>query len=189
MPTTDELLNEPAPSRGRARRRPAQEYRCAHCGDLFQRFPSSVKSKTPCCSRECAFALKRGSSDWSNWKNSALPEILSAAEKYGPPGGQMRDKKYLVCHWPEHPIANSKNGRVYVHRAVAYEHVGEGIQGNHVDHINNDGLDNRWENLRVLTPSAHARKTAAFDRAPAGLWEWVQSQPDILARWEAVTLD
>lgn len=52
-----------------------------------------------------------------------------------------------------------KTRTVYLHRAVT-----EAPQGTHVDHINHDKLDNRRENLRVVSPSQNGENRRGANR-------------------------
>jgi hypothetical protein len=76
------------------------------------------------------------------------------------------------------------NKRIGEHRVVAYEHVGDAVIGHHVDHDNADRSDNRWENLVVLTPGDHSRKTWASE-GMGNAWafvKWLRAEkPDLLA--------
>lgn len=52
---------------------------------------------------------------------------------------------------------------VLVHRVVWLMQTGEWPTGE-VDHINGDGLDNRWENLRDVTPSQNKANLVCLKR-------------------------
>lgn len=82
-------------------------------------------------------------------------------------------RRYRKRHQPDHPLAMA-NGYVYEHRAVLYDSIGLGPHPCHwcggevawvgkcqpgelqPDHLNNDGADNRPENL---VPSCRACNT------------------------------
>lgn len=106
-------------------------------------------------------------------------------------------RRYIVRSAAHHPLAD-KYGRVYVHRQVLYDAIGPGPHSCHwcgtqidwkpkgapgelqPDHLNNDGADNRLENLvpscrRCNSTRGSQRKADAL-RA-AGWW----SQHDTIA--------
>jgi len=75
-----------------------------------------------------------------------------------PQGGRpFRKGKYLVVYLPDHPLAMS-GGRVLLHRKVAWDAGLLTNRRDHVHHIHEDTLDNRLENLEVLTPSEHSKR-------------------------------
>lgn len=62
---------------------------------------------------------------------------------------------YRYVTAPSHPNAD-RDGYVAEHRYVMEQHLGRMLERNeHVHHINGDKLDNRLENLVVLTKAAH----------------------------------
>lgn len=75
---------------------------------------------------------------------------------YGDHAPFITPKGYVRVYEPEHPLAN-RWGHVMEHRKVAWDH---GILTNprdHVHHINENPADNRPENLKAMTRSAHAK--------------------------------
>ncbi len=182
------------------------DFVCSHCGSEFRKLASAVKDPNYAfCSLDCYQSRggdipvnKRGGrpldSGWTGEILPDLPEVHAAIEKYGPPLAALKDVRptttYLIFRWPSHPLAKG-NHRVPCHRVVAFEYEPErllnGGRSIHVDHINNDGLDNRWENLQVMTVGDHARKTAKMDRSPAGLWHWAKkTHPEIIEEFERI---
>lgn len=68
---------------------------------------------------------------------------------------------YLYFCDKEHPLANGAASRVLYHRHLASLKLNRWILPNEVvHHINHNKLDNRLENLEVLTASEHATKHA-----------------------------
>jgi hypothetical protein len=71
-------------------------------------------------------------------------------------GGQTVYMGYIVIRKPDHPKAH--NSYVFLHRLVAEEKLGRFlVDGETVHHINGDRLDNRPENLEVLSHRLHGR--------------------------------
>jgi len=102
------------------------------------------------CSRTCdaTAKTKRPTGRWHNGK-----PVL------------MNFQGYLTVWEPSHPSA-ARNGRVLEHRLVMEQMLGRYLKmDEHVDHINQDKTDNRPDNLQVLTPREHSRKTNADKEA------------------------
>ena len=67
-------------------------------------------------------------------------------------------KKYDNAIVPDHPCADS-HGYVAYHRIVAENMIGRLLKSDEiVHHRNDDGKDNRPENLQVMTNSEHVRR-------------------------------
>ena len=65
--------------------------------------------------------------------------------------------KYRYVVVPGHPMADSR-GRVLEHRYVMAEHLGRVLRRDEfVHHENENKLDNRLENLKVMSPGEHSR--------------------------------
>jgi hypothetical protein len=76
------------------------------------------------------------------------------AEKIGKWGWQLDKKRYVHAHIP----GSKPYKRVRLARAVIWASTGEWPPTDmDVDHINHDILDNRMENLRVVTTSVNLR--------------------------------
>ena len=74
------------------------------------------------------------------------------------------NKKYIYIYCPEHP--NAVGGRkLYVaeHRLRMEEKIGRLLTKDEiVHHINEDTMDNRIENLQIMTPSEHGKHHQNF---------------------------
>ena len=69
--------------------------------------------------------------------------------------GRNGGRKYFRIYKPDHPHATS-NGYVLEHRIIIENSLGRYLESNeHVHHINEDPLDNRIENLRLVTMREH----------------------------------
>jgi hypothetical protein len=121
------------------------------CPDIAGRYgvnPSSVQS-----------ALERGGV-------TLRPPWVDAAKKNTGRRGPMNknftgERKiyhgYAWLYFPNHPARN-KAGYILEHRAIVEESLQRLLEEHeHVHHINGDRLDNRRENLQVLSSSEHAR--------------------------------
>lgn len=92
-----------------------------------------------------------------DWKRGADKPYRKGSHK-----GHSRERGYAVIWNPSHPMAR-KNGYVLEHRLVMSQHLGRIItSAEHVHHKNGNRLDNRIENLELLSkhehPARHVKK-------------------------------
>ena len=108
---------------------------CEYCGNIVERkTKDGLKAKF--CSHKC-YAKNR------DRRGAYKPFVLISGYKY--------------IYKPEHPKA-IKKGYVAEHRLVAEKKIGSFLKDDEeVHHINFDKLDNRPENLQILSKSEHSK--------------------------------
>lgn len=75
------------------------------------------------------------------------------------------DHGYRTLRMPEHPMAQ-RSGKLREHRLIAARTHGRLLASSEiVHHINGDQLDNRLENLQVLSSNAEHRRLHRSDAA------------------------
>lgn len=117
-----------------------EKYKCNKCG--IEYLPTHKTQRY--CSSDCA--------NLAQTKFLDIPSCLEDASR-------KLDKKigYIRVYCPMHPMANTW-GYVYEHRLIVESILGRHLNNNeHIHHINGKRWDNRPENLKVLSPSEHAK--------------------------------
>jgi len=139
---------------------------CPNCKKGFKTYASHNKR---CCSAECAKEL-RTRERYEKYKCickvcgiAFLPPRPSEGGYYcsykcrGIATRKVRIQRmgyWRVCK-PEHPAA-TKQGYVAEHRLIMEQAIGRLLRDDEeVHHLNRDGLDNRLENLQLMTISEH----------------------------------
>lgn len=140
---------------------------CPVCGKKFHRKPCEIKQHDKhelCCSRECMSkyrSIKYLGKNNPNYNNRGDVSPLFN-------GDVLIHGGYNWLYLPEHPFA-VEGGRIREHRVVAEKYLltdecSVEINGKKylspeydVHHINMDKLDNRVENLQILTRSEHKK--------------------------------
>ena len=78
--------------------------------------------------------------------------------------GKRGNKLKFSLHNSGYYVVNINNKICGVNKVVYEAFNGEVKQGNHVDHINRDKLDNRLDNLQESTPSENLKNRNEFYR-------------------------
>ena len=109
--------------------------KCDYCNKLFLDFPSNIKRhKKHYCNKECEANDKKLNNTLEHWQGGYISK--STGYKYIEYNGKQIEE----------------------HRLVMMKHLGRKLNKNeHVHHINENKLDNRIENLILLTDSEHKR--------------------------------
>lgn len=114
-------------------------FKCETCGKEVEKIrKDGLKAKS--CSRRCYSENRTG-------------------QRFGPYTDKILRSGYYYIYKPDHPNAISPR-RLYVaeHRLVMEQKLGRFLRNNEiVHHINGNKLDNRPENLEVMTASEHCR--------------------------------
>lgn len=85
--------------------------------------------------------------------------VIWTKKKYGGPGAVYSDRYRIADVLATNRYQVRHNGVLsYSHRFVWFWYKGEIPEGYEIDHINNDTLDNRIENLQLLTRKENQRK-------------------------------
>lgn len=92
---------------------------------------------------------------------------LPPRTRWGIKRGWVSLAGYRYVHQPDHPLAQA-HGYIAEHRLVMFE-AGYDIEGMAVHHLNHDKLDNRLENLVVMSHSEHAAQHNKVDARPCAV--------------------
>lgn len=110
---------------------------CKICRSKFSIYPSRL-NKIKYCSKKCrtAYQKSRTASASSNWRGGVRLHKNNTGKIY--------------------KMVRVKNGYVYEHRIVMEKLLGKKLKRNEIiHHLNHDTLDNRIENLKLVTRGKH----------------------------------
>lgn len=112
------------------------EIKCDNCNKFFKTYQCYMKRKRKhrFCSKKCEAEFKRINNTLESWSGGCISK--STGYRYIEYNGKQIEE----------------------HRLVMMKHLGRKLNTNeHVHHINGNKLDNRIENLMLLTSSEHGK--------------------------------
>lgn len=145
------------------------QYICVQCTKPFNAPPSQ---KARFCNRSCYDKYRKGSfkclncqKEFIHYKsrkrkfcsNKCQRKYIVGENHYHWKGGKtIQNNGYMFIYQPNHPFAT--NRRVREHRFVVEQKIGRYLESSEiVHHINHNKLDNRIENLIILTRAEHCK--------------------------------
>ena len=119
---------------------------CKECGISFNVLSYRIKQgRGKYCSMAC--------------KHKGQSKAIGGKNHYKWQGGVSMHNGYRLLTQPDHPFCN-KDGYVREHRLVMEKHIGRYLKPEEVvHHINGDRLDNKVENLQIISVEEHTRTT------------------------------
>ena len=163
---------------------------CAVCGKAFHKKPSHLKkAKNHYCSQKCHYEAKK---EYMKGEGNHQYGIRGSDNASWKADTRVSNYGYLLVRATDHPFAD-KQGFVFQHRLVAEQHLltkensfekdGKRYlkKEYHVHHKNFDRMDNRPENLVVMTAGEHSSlhcKLNPPQRNNSGQFE--KQEPDIV---------
>lgn len=148
-----------------------RKIKCATCKNKFQ----PKVSKSIYCSKDCYYEMKRIRKDRVDWNDEMKKRMSKNYKGEGNPmfgkEGWSRGKKRIEITAEKHPLwkggkyivngyyyLSNKSDEIAEHRYVMEEYLGRKLDSSEiVHHINYNKLDNRIENLQIVSRSEHPK--------------------------------
>ena len=130
---------------------------CLYCNKDFRTYPSKVKiGRGKYCSKDCERLnfLGKHFSRRTEWPTGKMPWSFKG---YRYQIARKGGKKYKLLYKPDY-VGCDVRGYIREHRYILELALGRRLKKDEIaHHINGDSLDNRIENLEVMTKIEHDR--------------------------------